>query len=281
MNRLVNAMTSFFGRKTAEEMTDDEMLAQLAEDMDGDGVDQNKPDAFYTDKKAEEDDPEEAMLKAMLEEMDADKSASHSTDVVDPLAKGPSIQSGEGGNVSPDPAPVTPEVAGPMTGGTAVKNAGDMPDFIQEKIDEKEEKEDKEEKKASEDSENDIEINASGDDPLGLMETTASADDELMSLYSDLDLKTAGDDEEDEDVEEIVEEVEEEPEDKEAAKKAAAKQAKSNLRPQPKTPSKGPKTVGNVQANRTAAQKELSDLEKLWESAPDVSGHFGTPGPLR
>lgn len=285
MNRLVSAMTDFFSKdkKAEDEMTDDEMMAQLAQDMDGDGVDQNKADAFYTDKKAEED--EEAMLKAMLDEMDSDKAASHAEDVVEPLAKGKDILSGEGGNVSPDPAPVTPEVAGPMTGGTAVK-AGEMPDFIQKKIDEKEEKEDdKEEKKASEDdkeedSENDIEITA-GEDPMGLMETTASADDELMSLYNDLDLKTAG--EEDEDVEEIVEEVEEEPEeDVEASKKAAStKTSKQGLRPQPKVASKGntPKTVGTVQASRTASQREMADLEKLWETAPDVSSYFGTTGP--
>lgn len=283
MNRLVQAMTDFFSKdKKAEDMSDEEMMAHLAEDMDGDGVDQNKPDAFYTDKKAEDD--EEAMLKAMLDEMDADKSASHAEDVVEPLAKGKDILSGEGGNVSPDPAPVTPEVSGPMTGGTAVK-AGEMPDFIKEKIDEKAEKEeDKEEKKASsdddedKDAENDIEITA-GEDPMGLMETTASADDELMSLYNDLDFKTAG--EEDEDVEEIVEEVEEEPEEDVEASKKAAKASKQGLRPQPKAAAKGntPKTVGNVQATRTASQKELADLEKLWESAPDVSSYFGTTGP--
>lgn len=277
LGRLVSAMTDFFSKgKTAEDdMSDDEMMAQLAEDMDGDGVDQNKGDAFYSDKKAEDD--EEAMLKAMLDEMDSDKAASHAEDVVEPLAKGKDILSGEGGNVSPDPAPVTPEVEGPM------KQGGEMPDFIQKKIDEKEEKEG--DKKAAADSdedkdaENDIEITA-GADPMGLMETTASSDDdELMSLYNDLDFKTAGE-EEDEDVEEIVEEVEED--DVEASKKAAStKPSKQGLRPQPKAATKGnsPKTVGNVQATRTASQKEMDDLQKLWESAPDVSGYFGTTGP--
>jgi len=263
MGRLIKAMGHFFGmdeeeeKKAGEDMSDEELMAYLmAEDQDGDGIDQSKndfPQGYDVDKMSQGGEDEEAMLRAMLEEMD-DKTASEAEEVTDPLAKGPSIQSGEGGNVDPSPAPETPQVEGAQTGGTAVKAAEE-----------------------TNPADNDIEINA-GADPMGLMETDkeAGSDNELMALYADLDLpgKTAGEEEEGEEVVEEMVEGEGDEEKEAAAKKKAASEPK--LRPQPKTASKGPKTLGNVPQARTASG-EIAELQKLWETAPDVSQYFGVP----
>jgi hypothetical protein len=291
LGRVVKAMGHFFGADDEEEgMSDKELMAYLmAEDMDGDGVDQNKADYAYSDEKAameEEMEEEEAMLRAMLEEMDDEmsvmagkkadddddeddeddedehgKEASAATESTDPLAKGSDIQSGEGGNVNPDPAAHTPVVA----------------------------QSDGKDKRANEDpTENDIEITA-GADPMGLMETTASADDELIALYADLDLpKTAKKGGEEE---EMDEEAKEAPMDDEAGTDEKAEKddvefgaddekkggKKARQRPQPKAASAGAQQLGNVAGMPKAAHDEIAELGKIWETAPDVASVFGLP----
>ena len=64
--------------------------------------------------------------------------------------------------------------------------------------------------------------------------------------------------------EEAEEEVEEKP------KTAAARTASSKLRPQPKKPTNGAKTVGQVRQ----ASAEGDPLQKLWGAAPDISKIF-------
>jgi len=296
MTKMVKAMTHFFGMEGDEDgMSDKELMAYLmAEDMDGDGVDQNSPDYGYTEKSSEQDEfdrgeesegtemaddgDEEAMLKAMLEEMDEEmgmtasaKSGSEVIDVTEPLAKGSTIQSGEGGNVNPDeyaPTPVVAQSDGSDKVGDPTPNGG---------------------KKARDTgaAEMDIEITATGTDPMGLMgDKEASADDELMQLYADLDLpKAAGQEEK--------EEAEEEPADAGAGtdekaeeddvefgsddegKEGGKKKADLKLKPQPKTASTGVQTLGNVAGMQKAAADEMDQLSKLWESAPDVSSVFG------
>lgn len=298
MTKMVKAMTHFFGMEGDEDdMSDKELMAYLmAEDTDGDGVDQNSPDYAYTDEKSSMDEPdkgeesegtemaddgeEEAMLKAMLEEMDeemamtaSDKSSSEVEDVTEPLATGGSIQSGEGGNVNPDeyaPTPVVAQSDGSDKVGDPTPHGG---------------------KKATEDTgsaENDI-IITGGDDPMGLMNETkeASADDELMQLYADLDLpKAAGEAQEDK------EEAKEEPVDADAGtdekaeeddvefgaddEKGAGKKADLKLKPQPKAASSGAQTLGNVTGMQKAAADEMDQLSKLWAHSPDVSDVFGT-----
>jgi hypothetical protein len=274
MGRIVQAMGHFFGTDDEEEdgMSDKDLMAYLmAEDMDGDGVDQNQPDYAYSDEKSameEKEEEEEAMLRAMLEEMDDEMAvmASEVEDNQDPLAKGADIQSGEGGNVNPDEYAKTPVVA-----------QSDGSDKTADPS-----------KKASKDpTENDIEITA-GTDPMGLMETTASADDELIALYADLELpKTAGEEEE------MEEEEKEEPEDAEAGtdekaekddddfdaddEKKGGKKAGDKQRPQPKAASVGAQQLGNVPGMPKAAHDEIAELGKIWETAPDVASVFGLP----
>lgn len=295
LGRVVKAMGHFFGTDDEDEgMSDKELMAYLmAEDMDGDGVDQNAPDYGYSDKDAmdmdddekmsmeEEMEEEEAMLRAMLEEMDeemsmtaADKEGSAVEDATDPLAKGQDIQSGEGGNTAPDEYAPTPVVAQSDGEDKSADPSG---------------------KKANEDdpTDNDIEITA-GADPMGLMEESskeASADDELLALYADLELpKTAGEEEE------VEEEAEEEPEDAEAGtdekaeaddvefdaddegKKGGKKKADAKQRPQQKAASTGAQKLGNVSGMPKAAHDEIAELGKIWETAPDVADVFGLPG---
>lgn len=303
MGKLVQAMTHFFGMEGDEDgMSDKELMAYLmAEDMDGDGVDQNAPDYGYSDKKSEQDEfdrgeesegtkeydedrmgmdddgEEEAMLKAMLEEMDeemamtaTDKSASEAEDATEPLATGNTIQSGEGGNVNPDeyaPTPVVAQADGSDKVGDPTPHG----------------------KKADDTgaAENDIQLTA-GEDPMGLVEKEASADDELMQLYADLDLPKAAASEE----KEMKEEAEEEPEDANAGtderaekddedfgaddeKKGGKKAAELELKPQQKAASQGAQRLGNVSGQAKVAADEMDQLSKLWDSAPDVSSVFG------
>jgi len=327
MGKLVEAMTHFFGGEGDEEgMTDKELMAYLmAEDTDGDGVDQNAPDYGYSGKssgeeepileetevteveakEAQEEDEEEAMLRAMLEEMDEEMATTASTktaqeeeeekeeeekeggkkaaenkdasavqDATEPLAKGPSVQSGEGGNVNPDEYPPTPRVS--QSDGSEVE-ADPTPHG---------------KSKTAEDTgvaENDIEITA-GVDPLGLMseETKeASADDELAQLYADLELpKTAQEEappapaegEGPAEMEEAEEEAKEEGEEESptASKKKKAEE-EPKLKPQQKAASTGAQKLGNVAGQTKTAASEVSELQKLWESAPDVSQIFGVP----
>jgi hypothetical protein len=277
LGRIVKAMGHFFGADDDEDegMSDKELMAYLmAEDMDGDGVDQNKADYSYSGEKGameeeEEEEEEEAMLRAMLEEMDEEMSVmagKKAEDNRDPLAKGADIQSGEGGNVNPDPAAHTPVVA--QSNGSE-KKAGE-----------------------GDPTENDIEITA-GTDPMGLMESDkeASADDELLALYADLDLpKTAKKGGEEEEMEE---ESKEEPEDADAGtdekaekddfdfgsdeKKGGKKAGAPKLRPQPKAASAGAKSLGNVAGMPKAAHDEIAELGKIWDTAPDVAEVFGLP----
>lgn len=301
--RLVKAMGHFFGMEDEEDddkMSNSELMAYLmAEDMDGDGIDQSKNDypqgydvekmsqqderdrgeesegtELFDEGKMAEEDEEEAMLRAMLEEMDEEMAvtASAAEETTEPLAKGQSIQSGEGGNVNPDEYAPTPVVA---------QSDGE------EKVG------DPSGKKASEDdtgmAENDIEITA-GADPLGLMESDkqASADDELLALYADLDLpKTAGEEEEEEEeVEEVAdddagtdEKAEKDDEEYDADDEGKKASEQPKLKPQPKTASTGAQRVGAVPGNGIpkTARSEIADLEKLWETAPNVSEVFGLP----
>lgn len=268
--RLVKAMGHFFSssdpKRAGEEMDEDQLMAYLmGEDRDGDGIDQSKnsfPQGYDVDKMSGED-PDEAMLKAMIEEMDDDTkvevTASHAEDVVEPLAKGKGIQSGEGGNVNPDAAPKTPQVEGPM------KAAGE------EEVEEKTEVEEEDKKPWETDkeaAENDIDITA-GLDPMGLLDATHEASgsaDELNQLYNEyFGGKKAGEEES----EEII--MEEEP--AEQTDKTARGKAASGRQPQGKTTPKGaaPKTVGSL--TREAAD-DLAQLSDLWDSAPDVSQYF-------
>lgn len=274
LGRIVEAMGHFFSSEDGEDGMDDKALMAylMAEDMDGDGVDQNKADYAYGDEKSameEEEDEEMTMLRAMLEEMDEEMAvmASAAQDATDPLAKGADIQSGEGGNVAPDAAAHTPVVA----------------------------QSDGSDKKANEDpTENNIEITA-GDDPMGLMDMTASADDELLALYADLDLpKTAKKGGEEE--EEMEEESKELPMDDDAGtdekaekddiefgaddekEKKGGKKAQAQQRPQPKAASAGAQQLGNVSGMPKAAHDEVAELSKIWDTAPDVASVFGIPG---
>jgi hypothetical protein len=103
-------------------------------------------------------------------------------------------------------------------------------------------------------------------DPMsfGDGEYTDIDDATLDSLYADDPIlrlaKKAEDGDEDEEVEEEV------------VEKTASRRTAS-LRPQPKKPSTGVKTLGAV---RTASRvSDHNELSALWESAPDVSNVFG------
>jgi len=120
------------------------------------------------------------------------------------------------------------------------------------------------------------------DDPMGLMDDDAPmVETDLMSLYAkkkggdkeeESDEKKKKDEEEGEEeaAETVQEEVEEEAKDKDAEKESKKKKAAAAA-PQPKKASTGVKTLGGM--SRTAAA-EVNELEKLWETAPDVSDVF-------
>ena len=261
------------------DMSDDELMATLtnmADDMDGDGIDQSDNEypgnqtaspeyAMDEFDKGEESEGTETydegeMLASLMAELTEGHMAATSGAApdaqlaVEPLATGPSIQSGEGGNVNPDAAPVTPEVE-QMDGSEKTAEA----DIV-----------------LVDPSENDIALTA-GVDPMGLMDdsTTASPNDELIALYADLDLpKTAkkGDDDEEDDDDDNDEEVEvEETEEEVEANKKAGKQV-----PQPKKASGGPKTLGAVPQTKQA-KDEIAELSQIWDQAPDVREFFGIP----
>lgn len=108
------------------------------------------------------------------------------------------------------------------------------------------------------------------DDPMGLFDAPMldDSDDEILaSLFASDQSKKAEEEEEKEEESEKVEESDE-GEEKEAAKKAAA------FRPQPKKAATGAKTVG-TQVRTAGAQGDVSELAKLWDSAPDISKIFG------
>jgi hypothetical protein len=234
------------------DMSDEDLMAMLTtmgDDADGDGIDQNAPDYGHSAQDESE------MLSMLMAELETDVTASDAQLSVEPLAKGPSIQSGEGGNVSPDPAPVTPEVEQMVSA-----------------------------------SENDIQMAAGDIDPMGLMDESVTAssspNDDLLALYADLDLpksaKKADDDEdeddedEDDDDDDDAEVVEEEEVEVEAGKKAGRTASKPAQRPVPKKANAGAKTLGAVPHNKQA-QNEIDELSKIWEQAPDVREFFGIP----
>lgn len=104
----------------------------------------------------------------------------------------------------------------------------------------------------------------------------------LNEIFGGRIAKKSEDEEEESEEEESEEEEseeeeseEEESEEEEAEESEKDKGKKASQRPQPRKPSKGVSRVGNV--TRTAsASGEMSDLSKLWESAPDVSGVFNS-----
>ena len=101
-------------------------------------------------------------------------------------------------------------------------------------------------------------------DALGLMgeeEMTAEDEDLLASIFGG---RFAADEEE-------AEEKEEEKEEEEAEEKESSKKASYKLKPRARKTSTGVKSVGNVSKT---AKSEMSELSKLWESAPDISDIF-------
>ena len=98
-------------------------------------------------------------------------------------------------------------------------------------------------------------------DPMGVMEVESDEMMVLAKLFSD---KAAADEKEEDAEEKAAETVQEEVE--HAAEKKAA------LRPQPKKASTGATRLGGV--SKEAGSSEVTDLSKLWESAPDVSKFF-------
>jgi len=100
------------------------------------------------------------------------------------------------------------------------------------------------------------------EDPMALVDEMSAEEDALLSsLFADsrMAAKKAEDEEE---VEEEVEETEAE----------GSKKATQN--PRPKKASTGAQSLGNQ--TRTASNNEVAELEKLWQSAPDVSSVFGS-----
>lgn len=106
------------------------------------------------------------------------------------------------------------------------------------------------------------------EDPMGVMDAEMGEDEMLIlaKLYG----RSAGDKKEEKAEEKaaetVQEEVEHEAEEKEEAKKKAA------LRPRARSNGTGATRLGGPVSK--AASNEISELAKLWESAPDVSKHF-------
>jgi len=98
------------------------------------------------------------------------------------------------------------------------------------------------------------------DEAMGMVTDPMEFSDEDDALLNSIFAgRTAG--------EEAPEEEEEEP----VAKKAS-RTASVNLRPQPRRPSTGVRSVGGL--TRQASSADVNDLSALWESAPDVSKVF-------
>jgi hypothetical protein len=155
----------------------------------------------------------------------------------------------------------------------------------------------------------DLELAPMGEDPMGL-DAPPATDDMLAELFgghmaadeeadddeaddeeaddeeaskSAADEDEADEDEADEDEDEEAskksakssddEEADDEEADEDEASKKSARKAASKQRPRGRKASKGAKTLGAV--TKAAAKSEISDLSKLWETAPDVSDVFG------
>jgi hypothetical protein len=107
-------------------------------------------------------------------------------------------------------------------------------------------------------------------DPMGVLSTDLNEEegDLLAKLFTDRRAESEEKKEEDEKGAEaeaaktIQEDVEE---------KAKEEKKASDRKPQPKKASSGAKTLGGISKE---AQSEVSELAKLWESAPDVSRFF-------
>lgn len=101
-------------------------------------------------------------------------------------------------------------------------------------------------------------------DPMGLMGEGGNDDDAILaSLFGDTEsMKYAKKGQQDGDKADAEEQEADEP--KKGQQKAAA------LRPQPRKASTGATRLGGI----TKEAAEVSDLSKLWESAPDVSKYF-------
>jgi outer membrane biosynthesis protein TonB len=156
-----------------------------------------------------------------------------------------------------------------------------------------------EEEEVEEEVETEVEEEAMEEDPMGM---SGPMEDEDIMVLSKLFGKGAGEEEEEE--EEEVEEEEEEEVEEEAKKKARlqtrksapvskaasakapvskaasakapvskAASAKAPVRPQPKSAPNGATRLGGVKV-ASSSDREVDELSKLWNSAPDVSKYF-------
>jgi hypothetical protein len=119
------------------------------------------------------------------------------------------------------------------------------------------------------------------DDPMGLMDDAEMGEGEealLANLFASdrLAAKKGDDDEEEEEEAEEPEETDEEPEEEpeESEKESKKKATKTaSQKPQAKKASQGATRLGPVSRQDVG---DISELEKLWPSAPDVSKVFGS-----
>lgn len=123
-----------------------------------------------------------------------------------------------------------------------------------------------------------------GEDPMGLIASDEDAevgDSDLMSLYADLDLsRTAAETEEEEakedddaDDDEKAEKDDEDHDSDDEKEKMGGKKA-SVRKPQNRKASVGPKSLGAVSLDSKTARSEVTELENLWATEPDVSEYF-------
>ena len=114
----------------------------------------------------------------------------------------------------------------------------------------------------------DLMLAEEGVDAMGLGDDMMADDELLAGLFAG---KFADEEEKEDDKEEDkAEEKEEAKEDKEEEEEKADKKA-SRLRPRARKASKGVKTLGTVSK---AASSEMSELSKLWETAPNINDLF-------
>jgi hypothetical protein len=104
---------------------------------------------------------------------------------------------------------------------------------------------------------------------MAMGEADAMGADEEATLASLFASRQAGDDSDEDESEEVEVEEEEEVEEKKPVGKTAG------LRPQPRKPSAGARTIG-TQTRVASTASDMSDLSNLWASAPDVSKVFGS-----
>ncbi len=267
------------GQNPFAEMVDDDMDVDAmlyGEDMDGDGIDQNDPTYGYTtaedrmllaaltklERRAGKKSAQkkktavEAELSALLaelthlaeeedseeEEKEEGKSATEVEESVAP--RNPNADSGAGGNVDPEPAPVTPQVSGPMTGGTAVASA--------------------EETACPEDE---MMMEDIIEDPMNVMDLGLEEGNALDSAMMDVDPQ---------DLVDFELMAEEQAPQRQAGQKTATKQ-EPKLRPQPKKASTGPKQIGRVASPQPKSGEEVDELSQLWGNVADVRDVFGMP----